>query len=111
VSIYHIRPIKDLHSCSELFLPWMRDSLDSELWGSGDAYVTEQISQSASGDRSFIPKGLQLVGITIHLLIFRITRGSVIQVVFVIIIVVVVVVLVVVVVVAAVVDVVLIIQL
>jgi hypothetical protein len=61
--------------------------------------MSQQILQSASGNQSFIPKGLQLIDVMVQLLILRVTQGSVLLIVFIIIIVVVVVLIIVVVVV------------
>jgi hypothetical protein len=50
VSAKHIRSADDLHDCLVLFLAWARNSLDSELWRSGDVDAVQQIPQSASGN-------------------------------------------------------------
>jgi hypothetical protein len=55
----HIGPMEDLHNGPVLKPPWMRDPLDPELWGGGDAHMAQQSSQSAGGDRSLIPEGLK----------------------------------------------------
>jgi hypothetical protein len=54
----HIRSAKDLHDCLVLFSSGAWNSLDSEFWRSGDVDAIQQISQSAGGDRSFIPEVL-----------------------------------------------------
>jgi hypothetical protein len=50
--------------------------------------VSQQILQLASGNQSFIPKGLYLIGIMVHPLIFYVTRGSVVLIAIIIVIVV-----------------------
>jgi hypothetical protein len=40
--------------------------------------VSQQILQPVGGNQSFIPKGLYLIGIMVHPLIFYVTRGSVV---------------------------------
>jgi hypothetical protein len=83
VSANHTRPIEDLHDCFALFSSRARNSLDYELWWSGDVDAVQQIPQSTSGDRTFIFGGLDLIGIVIHLLIFGITQGCVVLIIFV----------------------------
>jgi hypothetical protein len=58
MSAEHIGSTKDLHDCLILFLARARNSLDSELWRSGDVDAVQQISQSASGIRASFPKVL-----------------------------------------------------
>jgi hypothetical protein len=50
--------------------------------------VSQQILQLAGGNQSFIPKGLYLIGIMVHPLIFYVTRGSVVLIAIIIVIVV-----------------------
>jgi hypothetical protein len=56
VSAEHIRSTDDLHDCLVLFSAEAWNSLDSELWRSGDVDAVQQIPQSASGDQGFISK-------------------------------------------------------
>jgi hypothetical protein len=79
----HIRSTKDLHDCLVLFLSRAWNSLDSKLWQSGDVDAIQQVPQPADGDQSFISGGLDLIGVTVHLLLFRITQGSVVIFIFV----------------------------
>jgi hypothetical protein len=79
----HIRPIKDPHSCFVLFPLQTWNSLDSKVWRSGNVDAVQQIPQSAGRDRGFTSRGLYPIGMMIHLLLFRITQGSVILIVFV----------------------------
>jgi hypothetical protein len=104
----HIQLIEGLHNCSILFLPLACDSLDFELWSSGDVDVAQQIPQSTCGNQCFIPKGLYLIGFMVHLLLLKITQMSLILIVFIIIPIVVVVILVIVVIIVGVVGVVII---
>jgi hypothetical protein len=41
VSAKHIGSAKDLHDCLVLFSAWAQNSLDSELWRSGDVDVVQ----------------------------------------------------------------------
>jgi hypothetical protein len=56
VSAEHIRSADDLHNCLILLSPRAQNSLDSELWRSGDVDAVQQIPQSTYGDRGFIFK-------------------------------------------------------
>jgi hypothetical protein len=82
VTADHIRSAEDLHDHLILFSSWARNSLDSKLWRSGDVDAVQQIPQSASGDRIFISGSLDFIGLMVHLVLLRITQGSVILVVF-----------------------------
>jgi hypothetical protein len=66
----HIGSTDDLHDCLVLFSVRARNSLDSELWRSGDVDVVQQIPQSASGDRGFISKSLILLGVALRSVVF-----------------------------------------
>jgi hypothetical protein len=79
----HIRSAGDLHDCLVLFSSKAWNSLYSELWCSGDVDVIQQISQPTGGNRSFISRGLDLIGVMVHLLLSRITQGSVVLIIFV----------------------------
>jgi hypothetical protein len=70
------RPGEDLYDGLELHLPWTQDFLDPVSRGSGDAQVYQQSMKPASGDRSFSPKGLHLIGISVHLLNLCLTQGG-----------------------------------
>jgi hypothetical protein len=63
VSAEHIRSTDDLHDCLVLFLARVWNSLDIELWRSCDVDAVKQIPQSASGDRGFISKSFDLIGV------------------------------------------------
>jgi hypothetical protein len=82
VTADHIRSAEDLHNCLVLFWSRAGNSLDPELWWSGDVDAVQQIPQSASGDRGFIFGGLDLIGVAVHLLLLRITQGSVVFIIF-----------------------------
>jgi hypothetical protein len=71
----HIGPVEDLHDCLVLFSSRTQNSLDSELWWSGDVDAVQQIPQSASGDQSFISDSLDLIGIMVHLLLLESLKG------------------------------------
>jgi hypothetical protein len=68
-------PEEDLCDGLEFHPPWMWDFLDPIPVGGGDAQVFQQSLKPAGGDRSFSPKGLHLVRISVHLLILRVTQG------------------------------------
>jgi hypothetical protein len=76
VSAEHIGSVVDLHDCLILFSARARNSLDSKLWRSGDVDVVQQISQSASGDRGFISKSFDLVGVVERLVLLGIAPRS-----------------------------------
>jgi hypothetical protein len=78
----HIRSADDLHDFLVLFLARARNSLDSELWRNGDVDAVQQIPQSAGGDRSFIFKSFDLVGIVECLVLLDIGPRSVILIFF-----------------------------
>jgi hypothetical protein len=78
VSAEHIRSTDDLHDCLVLFSARARNSLDSELWQSGDVDVVQQIPQSASGDWGFISKSFDLVGVVECLILLGIDTRSVV---------------------------------
>jgi hypothetical protein len=78
MSVEHIGSAEDLHDCLILFSARARNSLDSELWWSGDVVAVQQISQSASGDRGFISKSFDLVGIMERLVLLGVAPRSVV---------------------------------
>jgi hypothetical protein len=78
VSAEHIGSTDDLHDCLVLFSARAHNSLDYELWRSGDVDVVQQIPQSASGDRGFISKSFDLVGIVECLILLGIASRSVV---------------------------------
>jgi hypothetical protein len=78
MSVEHIGSAEDLHDCLILFSARARNSLDSELWRSGDVVAVQQISQSASGDRGFISKSFDLVGIMERLVLLGVAPRSVV---------------------------------
>jgi hypothetical protein len=82
VSAKHIGSAEDLHDCLVLFSVRARNSPDSELWWSGDVDAVQQIPQSASGDRGFISKSFDLVGVVEHLIIPIIAPRSVVFIIF-----------------------------
>jgi hypothetical protein len=78
MSVEHIGSAEDLHDCLILFSARARNSLDSELWRSGDVVAVQQISQSASGDRGFISKSFDLIGIMERLVLLGVAPRSVV---------------------------------
>jgi hypothetical protein len=78
VSAEHIGSTDDLHDCLVLFSARVQNSLDSELWWSGDVDVVQQIPQSASGDWGFISKSSDLVGIMECLVLLGVAPRSVV---------------------------------
>jgi hypothetical protein len=74
----HIGSADDLHDCLVLFSARAQNSLDSELWRSGDVDAVQQIPQSASGDQGFISKSFDLVGIVERLILLGIALRSVV---------------------------------
>jgi hypothetical protein len=78
VSAEHIRSADDLHDCLVLFSARVRNSLDSELWQSGDVDAVQQIPQSTGGDWGFISKGFDLIGVVEHLVLLGVVPTSVI---------------------------------
>jgi hypothetical protein len=78
----HIRFVEDLHDCLVLFLSRKWNSLDSQLWWSGDVDAVQQILQSVSGDCGFISESLDHVGIAIHFFLFGVTQMSVVFIIF-----------------------------
>jgi hypothetical protein len=78
VSAEHIGSTNDLHDCHVLFSVRARNSLDSKLWRSGDVDVVQQIPQSASGDRGFISKRFDLVGVVECLVLLGVAPRSVV---------------------------------
>jgi hypothetical protein len=50
VTAKNVRSADDLHDCLVRFSSRTHNSLDSELWRSGDVDAVQQIPQSASGD-------------------------------------------------------------
>jgi hypothetical protein len=82
VSAEHIGSTEDLHDCLVLFSTRAWNSLDSELWRSGDVDAVQQIPQSASGDRGFISKSFDLVGVMECLILLGVTQRSVVAIIF-----------------------------
>jgi hypothetical protein len=82
VSAEHIGSVDDLHDCLVLFSARARNSLDSELWQSGDVDAVQQISQSDSGDQGFISKSFDLVGVVERLILLGIAPWSVVFIIF-----------------------------
>jgi hypothetical protein len=78
VSAEHIGSLDDLHDCLILFSARAWNSLDSELWRSGDVDAVQQIPQYASGDRGFISKSFDLIGIVEHLILLGVAPRSVV---------------------------------
>jgi hypothetical protein len=74
----HVRSADDFHDCLVLFSARVRNSLDSELWRSGDVNAVQQIPQSAGGDRGFISKSFVLIGIVEHLVLLSVAPRSVV---------------------------------
>jgi hypothetical protein len=82
VSTKHIGSADDLYDCLVLFSASAQNSLDSELWQSGDVDAVQQIPQSASGDRGFISKSFDLIGIVEHLILLGVAPRSVVLIIF-----------------------------
>jgi hypothetical protein len=78
VSAEHIGSTDDLHDCLVLFSARAQNSLDSELWQSGDVDVVQQIPQSASGERGFISKSFDLIGVMEYLVLLGVALRSVV---------------------------------
>jgi hypothetical protein len=78
VSAEHIGSTDDLRDCLVLFSARAQNSLDSELWRSGDVDVVQQIPQPASGDRGFISKSFDLVGVVECLVLLGVAPRSVV---------------------------------
>jgi hypothetical protein len=78
VSAKHIGSAEDLHDCLILFLARARNSLDSDLWRSGDVDAVQQIPQSASGDRGFISKSFDLIDVVECLILLSVDPSSVV---------------------------------
>jgi hypothetical protein len=78
VSAEHIRSADDLHDCLVLFSARARNSLDSELWRSGDVDAVQQIPQSASGDWGFISKSFDLIGVVERLVLLGVAPRNVV---------------------------------
>jgi hypothetical protein len=78
VSAEHIGSAEDLHDCLVLFSARARNSLDSELWRSGDVDVVQQIPQSSLEDRGFISKSFDLVGVVECLILLGVAPRSVV---------------------------------
>jgi hypothetical protein len=76
VSAEHIGSAEDLYDCLILFSARARNSLDSELWWSGDVDAVKQIPQSASRDRGFISKSFDLIGIVERLVLLGVAPRS-----------------------------------
>jgi hypothetical protein len=65
----HIRSTKDLHDCLVLFSSEVQNSLESESW---TLVMTKHITS----------KGLDLVGVVVHLFLLSITQRSVVFIIF-----------------------------
>jgi hypothetical protein len=78
VSAEHIGSTDDLHDCLVLFSARARNSLDSELWWSGDVDVVQQNPQTTNGDRGFISKSFDLVGVVECLVLLGVAPRSVV---------------------------------
>jgi hypothetical protein len=82
VSAEHIRSADDLHDCLVLFSARAHNSLDSKLWRSGDVDAVQQIPQSTGGDRGFISKSFDLVGVVERLVLLCVAPRSVVFILF-----------------------------
>jgi hypothetical protein len=82
VSAKHIGSAEDLHDCLILLSARVWNSLDSELWWSGDFDAVQQISQSDSGDRGFISKSVDLIGVMERLVLLGVAPRSVVFIIF-----------------------------
>jgi hypothetical protein len=82
VSAEHIRSADDLHDCLVLISARVRNSLDSELWQSGDVDTVQQIPQSTSGDRGFISKSFDLIDVVERLIFLGVAPRSVVFIIF-----------------------------
>jgi hypothetical protein len=78
----HIRSTEDLHDCLILFSSRALNSLDSELWQSGDVDAVQRILQSTNRDQGFISKGLDLIGVAVRFFLFSVTQSSVVFIIF-----------------------------
>jgi hypothetical protein len=78
----HIRSTKNLQDCLVLFSSRAQNSLDPELWRSGDVETVQQIPQFTDGDRGSISCGLDLVGIAVRLVLLGIAQRSVVFIIF-----------------------------
>jgi hypothetical protein len=82
VSTKHIGSAEDLHDCLILFSGKVQNSLDSKLWRSGDVDAVQQIPQFASGDRGFISKNFDLIGVVECLILLDVAPRSVVFIIF-----------------------------
>jgi hypothetical protein len=82
VTAEHIRSADDLHDCLVLFSSMAWNSLDFDLWQSGDVDAVQQIPQSVSADRGFISISLDLIGIMEHLILLGVAQTSVVFIIF-----------------------------
>jgi hypothetical protein len=82
VSAEHIGSAEDLHDCLILFSARARNSLDSELWRSGDVDVVQQIPQPTSWDQGFISKSFDLIGVVERLILLSVAPRSVVFIIF-----------------------------
>jgi hypothetical protein len=78
VSAEHIGSADDLHDCLVLLSARAWNSLDSELWRSGDVVVVQQIPQSGGGDRGFISKSFDLISIVERPVLLSVAPRSVV---------------------------------
>jgi hypothetical protein len=74
----HIGSTDDLHDCLVLFSARAWNSLESELWRSDDVDAVQQIPQFASGDRGFISKTFDLIGVVERLVLLGVAPRSVV---------------------------------
>jgi hypothetical protein len=77
VSAEDSRSEEDLCNGFELHPPWMRDFLDPVPGGGCNAQVFQQRPKPAGGDWSFVPEGLHLIRISVHLLVLGVTQRMV----------------------------------
>jgi hypothetical protein len=78
VSTEYIGFADDLHDCLVLLSTRAQNSLDFELWWSGDVDAVQQIPQSASGDWGCISKSFDLVGVVERLILLSVAPRSVV---------------------------------
>jgi hypothetical protein len=61
----------------ELHPPWTWDFLDPVPGSGGDTQVFQQSPKPAGEDWSFVPEGLHLIRILVHLFVLGVARGRV----------------------------------
>jgi hypothetical protein len=82
VAAQHIGSVEDLHNCLVLVSSGAQNSLDFELWRSGDADAVQQFPQSVGGNRGFISAGLDLIRDVVLFLLLEIDQRSVVLIIF-----------------------------